>query len=384
MNRLNPIDAAWTLRVFLLGGVLLSFISGADGSIGDICYSATTHAIPAVAVFRADIASLLFIPLLIISAPLDTAFAILLPLLILMALVANTQPLRRVAGLATAAVAWLAVELGFGQLDFSANITPLFLISVGITLQGVLLRLSILQRRKQQHELAEAMKRAEAASAGERRRLAGELHDIVAHDLTVLTMLSTMGQTLDDTEKIKDHLSRMELTSRSALADLRRLLGALERTEVPPVSLGTSTTRPDIRAVVDSGIEELTRLNFPTSLTCRGELDSIPRSVQHALRRSINEMFANVTKYAEPGSPVDIVLVLTTDGVTLRITNVPSPIDRRTDSGGMGLGLSHLQEQAESFNGSFQAGLEGHRWISELYIPLQPNETDDGRQSSPR
>ncbi|WP_219106874.1 histidine kinase [Austwickia sp. TVS 96-490-7B] len=120
-----------------------------------------------------------------------------------MALVANTQPLKWVIALAVASVAWGTVASAYGVFRLDGGIAALLPILAGVVLQGAVLRSSLLPRRLERNELAAAVTRAETARAAERRRLAGELHDIVAHDLTILTMLSATGQNLDDSGRYK-------------------------------------------------------------------------------------------------------------------------------------------------------------------------------------
>ena len=376
---MTPADAlAWRIRVPLLIFFVLSatsdVLSAGDPVSAPVITAVAAAMVLCVAVLRTGIATLLFIPLLAVSVAQGTAPQLGLPVLVMIALVAGTCTLPRVVAFVVCCGTWALWSASDG-LFASASVTwamlPAFLM---VAVVGVVIRSLIEKQRRDRREINELTGEATRARAAERQRLAGELHDIVAHDLTMVVMLSELAEAIDDKTYKQETLTRIERASRSALSDLRRLFEVLERdTLADDESAEQATTAIDHPlADVRESINSLTELGFRVGVREEGDANRVDGSLRLALRRSLREALSNVAKYGEPGGRVAVDYLVTEAEVIMRVTNTVPPVGR---SGGLnkgGTGLIHMQEQADAFGGTFRVENAGANWRVELVLPCEP------------
>ncbi|MEW9265243.1 histidine kinase [Kineococcus endophyticus] len=238
-------------------------------------------------------------------------------------------------------------------------------------------------RRLHAHDLAEryaAMARERDASAAlarsaERARIAREMHDIVAHSVSVMVALSDGAASALDRapDASRRALAELSATGRDALADMRSVLGSLQPAEIEGKAPGVPTgpTETDLHGVVD---------RFRTAglpLTTSG-LD-VPLPADTVLRlavvRIVTEALTNVLRHA-PGTP-SVLLVLRRDDTTLEVEVVDAGGVRAGDGGGTHLGLVGMRERAALLGGEVQAG-PGDEGGWRLHVVLP---TDGGDRS---
>ncbi len=238
-------------------------------------------------------------------------------------------------------------------------------------------------RRLHAHDLAEryaAMARERDASAAlarsaERARIAREMHDIVAHSVSVMVALSDGAASALDRapDASRRALAELSATGRDALADMRSVLGSLQPAEIEGRAPGVPTgpTETDLHGVVD---------RFRTAglpLTTSG-LD-VPLPADTVLRlavvRIVTEALTNVLRHA-PGTP-SVLLVLRRDDTTLEVEVVDAGGVRAGDGGGTHLGLVGMRERAALLGGEVQAG-PGDEGGWRLHVVLP---TDGGDRS---
>ena len=204
---------------------------------------------------------------------------------------------------------------------------------------------------------------ATQAATDERRRIARELHDVIAHSLTVM-MLHVTGarRALDrDTHDAAAALEQAERLGRQSLQDVRRVVGVLGTTD------GSEPTpmpgAPDITALVD----QFRNAGATITIDITGELGTLEPTAGLALYRIVQESLTNAAKHA-PGTAVDVVIEATTDGTRLRVTNAlteaPAPKARSN-----GLGLWGMKERATLLGGDVSARANGARWVVEAVVP---------------
>ncbi|MFD8558691.1 sensor histidine kinase [Streptosporangium canum] len=147
-------------------------------------------------------------------------------------------------------------------------------------------------------ELSERGRREAAAAAvrAERRRIARELHDVVAHHITVINALvggarATLPPGQDVT---KNALESAEQTARQAMSEMRRLLDVLriDGNEAPDAATGVSAER------LPALIKEARSSGLPAGLTVTGEPVELPAAVDHAVYRIVQEALTNTRKHA--------------------------------------------------------------------------------------
>ena len=214
-----------------------------------------------------------------------------------------------------------------------------------------------LHERAEQAEAAE-MRAAQAererdaagriAVAEERARIARELHDIVAHSVSVMVLqVGAVRHQLPEAEAPqRDALSGVEQTGRTALAEMRHLLGAMRR-EDDGLDLAP---QPGLDSV-DSLLEEVRRAGLPVALHIEGEPFVLPRAIDLSAYRIVQEGLTNALKHAR-ASQAD---------VTVRYGSAELQIDVRDDgrgsskSDGLGHGLVGVRERVKIYGGEMSA-----------------------------
>jgi len=197
---------------------------------------------------------------------------------------------------------------------------------------------------------------ARRAVTEERLRIARELHDVIAHSMSVIAVQSAVGNHVIDTQptEARQALAAIEATSRSALTEMRRLLGVLRQEGEPRGSLTPAPGLADLSSLVaqvqDTGLR--------VWINVEGERGSVPPGIDLSAYRVIQEALTNVIKHA--GSATATVTIrYRDDSVTVEIADqgriapdvrVPAP---RT---GSGHGIIGMRERVAVFGGEFAAG----------------------------
>jgi signal transduction histidine kinase len=199
--------------------------------------------------------------------------------------------------------------------------------------------------------LAEREREAAAriAVAEERARIARELHDIVAHAMSVMVLqVGAVRHKLPRTlEEDKDALGRVEQAGRTALAEMRRLLGAM-RSDGDGVELGP---QPGLDAL-DSLVDDVSRAGLPVRLHVDGEPFPLPRAIDLSAYRIIQEALTNALKHAH-ASHADVTVRYRPEELELEVAddgNGPATTN------GHGHGLVGIRERVTIYGGEMSAG----------------------------
>ena len=225
-------------------------------------------------------------------------------------------------------VAAVAAILGIGILDaFGAEPCvrarypiPTILAAAGAWLVGLVVRKQLDARAEHIAALAEraellAAKQEESerrATLAERLRIARELHDIVAHHLSVVVIQAQGAQRIADKDPARATaaMADVERTGRTALEEMRRLLGLL-RTGEPAAAMPDGAYMPPLGlADVDDLAERLRRAGLDITVVRRGEAPEVPEDVGLTVYRIVQEALTNVLKHAGP-AVVTVELALT-------------------------------------------------------------------------
>lgn len=194
---------------------------------------------------------------------------------------------------------------------------------------------------------------AQLAVAEERSRLAREIHDIVAHSVSVMIALSEGGARAVEAapEEAANAMRRSAETGRTALAEMRRLLGALQSDEA--AELAPQPSVDEIPSLL-SGFEEAgLRVSFVNHATDGGD-----RLQGLAMYRVIQEGLTNVLRYAGPGALVDVTLQDYGDHtvVSVRDFGRAEGTSGPTTGLGSGRGLAGVAERVRVFGGTIESG----------------------------
>ncbi len=196
-------------------------------------------------------------------------------------------------------------------------------------------------RAEREREIA-----ARIAVAEERARIARELHDIVAHAVSVMVLQAgAVRHRLPDSDD-REALVSVERTGRAALTEMRRLLGALREDE--DVELAP---QPGLETL-DTLVEEFGRAGLPVRLQVDGEQVPLPRALDLSAYRIVQEGLTNALKHAR-AQRADVVLRYAPD--ELRIDVRDDGEGGATDDG-LGHGLVGIRERVKIYGGSMTAG----------------------------
>ncbi|MFD5830233.1 sensor histidine kinase [Lentzea sp. NPDC060358] len=188
----------------------------------------------------------------------------------------------------------------------------------------------------------EMSQRAERALADERLRIARELHDVVAHNLSLIAVQAANAAHVRSPEHAYEALTVISETSRSALTEMRGLLGVL---------------RSDADLAPSPGLDRLADLadraslaGVRVSLDVRGD-SAVPEGVGLSAYRIVQEALTNVVKHAAPAS-CTVLVDVTPSAVRVEVTDDGPGVQEL----GQGHGLAGMRERVAVYGGTFSAG----------------------------
>ncbi|MPS75550.1 MAG: ATP-binding protein, partial [Microbacterium sp.] len=211
--------------------------------------------------------------------------------------------------------------------------------------------------------LVERDQQAQLAAAAERARIAREMHDIVSHSLTVIVALSEGAAATPDHTQARAAASTAAETARSALTEMRSMLGVLRDDDSPLPLAPVEPAQPR------ETVEAAQRAGYPVTLTVTGTAD-VPPSVAHALGRIVQEGVTNAMRHAPAVSMIGVSIGYSDDEVRVEVVNDGVS---GTDVGAGGFGLRGLTERAAHVHGRLHSGPDGPgRWRLHARLPLSP------------
>jgi signal transduction histidine kinase len=215
--------------------------------------------------------------------------------------------------------------------------------------------------------------RSRLAAAGERTRMAREMHDIVGHNLSVMITLADGGAYAAEItpERGTEALQLIAETGRQALSELRRMLGALrEHTDAPQLS-----PQPSI-ADIDALCTRIRTAGPQVVYLTTGDVDALDRGVQLAVYRIVQEALTNTLKHAGPETRTHVALGIEGSHLRVRVQDTGPPTDngRPGPATEEGHGLAGMKERAALYGGTVVAGPRpGGGWTVEATLDLNPS-----------
>jgi len=214
---------------------------------------------------------------------------------------------------------------------------------------------------------------AQLAAAAERARIAREVHDIVAHNIAVMIALADGAAYTAETNpgQAASVMGQVSATGRSALGEMRRLVGVLREPTTPG-----HAPQPGLDALEEL-IASVRAAGLPTRLTATGPPFPVPPSAQLALYRITQEALTNTLKHA-PGATAQVRLAYLPGQIELEVTDdgrpgaVPAGGEPAGPPGG-GHGIAGMRERAATFGGQVSAGpRSGGGWRVRTVLRLAP------------
>ncbi|GGS66576.1 sensor histidine kinase [Streptomyces griseoviridis] len=217
---------------------------------------------------------------------------------------------------------------------------------------------------------------AKVAVAAERARIARELHDVVAHNVSVMVVQADGAAYVLDAapDQAKKALETISSTGRQALAEMRRLLGVLRTGEHQEA--GEYVPQPDVRQIEDL-VEQCRGSGLPVDFEVEGTPRPLPSGVELTAYRIVQEALTNTRKHGGEGAGASVRLVYFDDGLGLLVEDdgKGAPREKYEDGGvdGQGHGLIGMRERVGMVGGTLDAGPRpgGGFRISAL-LPLKP------------
>ncbi|MFH8611648.1 sensor histidine kinase [Streptomyces sp. NPDC018029] len=205
------------------------------------------------------------------------------------------------------------------------------------------------RREQWAKERAERARAAERRADEERLRMARELHDVLAHSISVINVQAGVGLALldSDPEQARTALTTIKAASKEALGEVRQVLGTLRAPGEAP-----RTPAPGLDRLPEL-VEQAKSAGLTVEVTAEGARTKVPPGTDLAAFRIVQEALTNVVRHS--GSRHARVLVRRgTASLTLRIDD-DGPATA-TDAGGSGNGLAGMRERAAALDGTIEAG----------------------------
>ncbi|MER7111066.1 sensor histidine kinase [Streptomyces sp. NPDC000229] len=209
------------------------------------------------------------------------------------------------------------------------------------------------QRRLVEQETISEAERARRTLLEERARIARELHDVVAHHMSVITVQADSAPYRIEglPEAAREEFSTIAASARESLTEMRRLLAVLrsEGTE------GERAPQPGLERVQQL-VEATVRAGVPAELSMQAGLGPVPPAVDLSAYRIVQEALANVVRHA-PGAPTRVSVSSDGDRLTVLVVNGPSgEAGSPLETSGTGHGLVGMRERVRLTGGTLDTG----------------------------
>jgi signal transduction histidine kinase len=210
---------------------------------------------------------------------------------------------------------------------------------------------------------------ARRAVAEERARIARELHDVIAHSVSVMVVQAGAGERVlaEDPQAARDSFRSIRETGGQTLIEMRRLLGLL-RDEEQALSLAPQPSIARLGALV----HDVCAAGLPTSLRIEGEQKPLAPGIELSAYRIVQEALTNVRKHAVAGR-ADVIVSYGSDDVTIEILD--DGVGGRSGNGS-GHGLIGMRERAGLYGGTIVMGVRSEGGFRvRAVLPLQHQPT---------
>ncbi|MFJ7586453.1 sensor histidine kinase [Streptomyces sp. NPDC097617] len=278
--------------------------------------------------------------------------------LVLMAALGLRESVRTLVGvwLVTGAI---GTVLGFSQPAGVMNTTALLFVLGGVVLAltGALRGLGDAQQRVAEQESISEAERARRTLLEERARIARELHDVVAHHMSVITVQADSApyRVPGMSEPVREEFAAIAASARESLGEMRRLLTVL-RGDGANGADGERAPQPGIDRLQQL-VEATVRAGQPVELSlAAGAAGAAPPAVDLSAYRIVQEALANVVRHA-PGAPTRVSVTVDEGEVLVLVVNGPArDAVVEVETSGTGHGLVGMRERVRLTGGTLDTG----------------------------
>ncbi len=252
------------------------------------------------------------------------------------------------------------------SLEMLVSIVVLTVGMLGFSLQRQYLRLSREQRARQEQLLASV----QAARVEERNLLARELHDVLAHHISVVLLQCMAYGESDDPAELQLAFSRIDKALEEAVQELALLTSVMADAEVED---SPALVRP---VTVSEQLEQnLLDAGFLPVMRVSKEADQLPIMTQRTLTRVMQEGSTNIMRYGQPGAACVFELEVWPSEVVLEVRN-RMPQQKRHSELSLGYGLTGIRERVDLSGGAFSVGPRGDEWVIRVELPRSASDAE--------
>lgn len=218
---------------------------------------------------------------------------------------------------------------------------------------------------------------AEHAIEVERVRIARELHDTVAHHVTVMGVQAAAARRMLDTDQdaAREQLRGVESASRQAVHELQNMVRTLRDTAADPAPMPTISDLGELITQARSAGQKIEHEIVDDEVP--GKFDPSP-AVELTVYRVVQESLSNARKYAGPNAVVSIIVRYLPNGVEVDVSDdgwgAPIPVDVESNGGafrGTGTGVLGMAERVRALDGKFEAGPKKRGgWLVRAWVPI--------------
>lgn len=215
----------------------------------------------------------------------------------------------------------------------------------------------------------ERMESARRAVEEERARIARELHDVVAHQMTVMTIQAEGARRIakDADPRIQQALDTIKATGHSALAEMRRVVGLLRDADGESPELAPLPRLTDLSSLVD----QVRSAGVPVDVSIDGEARPLADGVELSAFRIVQESLTNTAQHGGPGVSASVSVIYGDDTLDVVVVDDGRGAAAAASNGG-GHGLVGMRERVAVLGGSFEAGAKaGGGYRVHASIPYQ-------------
>lgn len=299
---------------------------------------------------------------------------------LLVALYAVTSTQQRRQSILAAGAVLIGVALASAKFAPAGDrVLPSLVFLSGLALAAFFIGTTVQNRRNYLASLVDRAERLERerdqqqqiAATAERTRIAREMHDIVAHSLTVIIALAdgaALANPLNPAEAT-DAMHQVGKTGRQALVEMRQLLGVLREQSA---SAAEWTPQPGI-AHLDDLVTEVRAAGLPATVTVTGRPKELSTIADTALYRVVQEGLTNALKHARGVRKVQVIVAWGDTDLTIDVIDdgAPSETGHGETPSTIGHGLLGMRERMAIFGGDVTAGRTPTGWRVRTRLPLE-------------
>jgi signal transduction histidine kinase len=250
-------------------------------------------------------------------------------------------------------------------------------VALGLAVAG---RRQVFTAMVERAERAERDREAEARRMvdAERLRIARELHDVVAHSMSMINVQAGVAAHVMSTqpEQAAKALTAIKVASREALRELRAILNVLRQVDED----GSGRVPAPTLAQLDALADATTQAGLPTTVSVSGFREELAPTVELATYRIVQESLTNVLRHAGPDAHATVEVVIADRELAVRVDDdghglASAERAPREPYDGTGAGLAGMRERAAAFGGTLEAGPRpGGGWRVRALLPLPEAE----------